>query len=297
MASVAVLASLLADHPLSEDFSQVWIAGRILLAGGDPYALIGPGRLHPYPFPYYYPETATVTVLPLTFLSVRVARMLFAAGGAAAFTFMITRTGFARVPWLVSYTFLSCLYVVQWTTWIAAAAVYPALGFLAASKPNAGIAALSAFRSVRSVVVSLVGCAIIALLALAVDPNWPVEWWQTTRGVPHVRSLLLVHPAGILLLASLLRWRRPEARALAALAIVPHNPLPHNVLLLAVGRWTAIESAILAALSWTTIAVIWPGGRQPPDLASLSATSGRACLFLLYLPALLMLLRKPNSSQ
>ena len=294
--AVAVVAALLADHPLSEDFSQVWVAGRILLDGGDPYALIGPNRAHPYPFPYYYPETATVSVIPLTALPVREARMLFAAGGAAAFSMMITRTGFARLPWLASYSFVSCLYVVQWTTWIAAAAVYPLLGFLAAAKPNAGLAALAALGTRRALLVAGAGCAIVALIALALDPDWPFRWREMTRDVPHVRSILLVHPAGLLLLGALLRWRRPEARALAVLAAIPHNPLPHNFLLLAVGRWTALESAVLAALSWATVFVIWPGGRQSPDFESLSVTAGRACLFLLYLPAMLMLLRKPNAA-
>ncbi len=100
----------------------------------------------------------------------------------------------------------------------------------------------------------------------------------------------------MLLLASLLRWRRPEARALAALAVIPHNPLPHNILLLAVGRWTVGESAVLSVLSWCVVPLIWPGGQQSADFAALSIVSGRASLFLLYLPALAMLLRKPNSA-
>ena len=295
--AAAVLAGLLADHPLSEDFSQIWVASRTLLEGGDPYALIGPNRPHSYPFPYYYPGTAAVSVLPLAALPVRFARIMFAAGGAAVFALMLTRSGWSRLPWLASYAFLSCLYVSQWTTWVAAAGVYPVLGFVLAAKPNAGIAALATLRSLRALVGVGTGCLVVALFALALDPDWPLRWRETTQSAPHIRSLLFVHPAGVILLASLIRWRRPEARALAALAIVPHNPLPHNFLLLAVGRWTAIESSVLAALSWVTVAVIWPGGRQSPDFTSLSETSGRACLFLLYLPALLMMLRKPNSDE
>ena len=295
-AAVATIAALLADHPLSEDFSPVWSAARFMLSGVDPYAAIGPGRVFDTAFPLYYPATAAVAVLPLSALPLNVARIVFAAGGAAVFSFMLTRDGLSKLPWLASYTFLSCLYVVQWTTWLAAAAAYPVIGFLASAKPNAGIAVLATIRSRRSLMLAVGGCAVVGLIALALDPDWPIRWFNATRGVPHIRTLALVHPAGVLLLASLLRWRRPEAAALAALAVVPHNPLPHNFLLLAVGRWSAIESTILAALSWCTVAFIWPGGAQRADFTALSTVSGRVSLFLLYLPALVMILRKPNTA-
>jgi len=295
-AAVAAIAVVLADHPLSDDFAQVWMAARVMVGGGDPYTLVGPGLLHDSPYPLYYPETAGVAVLPLTPLPLHIARVTFAAGGAAVFAMMLTRDGLSKLPWLLSYAFLSCLYVVQWTTWLAAAAVYPVIGFLATAKPNAGIAALASNASRRSLLISLAGCAVVGVVSLAMDPGWPMRWFPMTRNVPHFRTLLLVHPAGVLLLASLLRWRRPEARALAALAVIPHNPLPHNILLLAVGRWTVGESAVLSVLSWCVVPLIWPGGQQSADFAALSIVSGRASLFLLYLPALAMLLRKPNSA-
>src|SRR5215208_1778982 len=45
-AAVAAIAMVLADHPLSDDFAQVWLAARVMLGGGDPYTLVGPGLLH-----------------------------------------------------------------------------------------------------------------------------------------------------------------------------------------------------------------------------------------------------------
>jgi len=295
-AAVAVVAALLADHPMSEDFSPVWSAARMMLGGTDPYAAIGPGRAFDTAFPLYYPATAAVAVLPLSVLPLDIARIVFAAGGAAVFSLMLTRDGLSKLPWLASYTFLSCLYVVQWTTWLAAAAAYPVIGFVASAKPNAGVAVLAAIRSRRGLILAVGGCTIVALISLALDPDWPLRWFAATRGVPHIRVLALVHPAGVLLLAGLLRWRRPEAAALVTLAVIPHNPLPHNFLLLAVGRWTAIESTILAALSWCAVAFIWPRGQQHADFTALSTVSGRVSLFLLYLPALVMILRKPNTA-
>jgi hypothetical protein len=293
---MAIIAALLADHPQSEDFTQLWWAARIMCEGGDPYALIGPGRAHAYPFPLYYPASAGVIVLPLSLVTANVGKLLFAAGGAAAFTMMLTRDGLAKLPWLASYPFLSCLYVVQWSTWLAAAAVYPVLGFLASGKPNVGVATLAATKTWRALLIAAGGCAVVSAIALALDPDWPARWLQVTSHVPHVRALALIHPAGLLLLAGLLRWRRPEARALVALAVVPHNPLPHNFLLVAAGRWTTLESAVLAALSWCTVPFIWPGGQQAANFEALSMTSGRACLFFLYLPATVLLLRKENTA-
>jgi hypothetical protein len=164
-----------------------------------------------------------------------IARVTFAAGGAAAFAMMLTRGGLSKLPWLLSYAFLSCLYVVQWTTWLRCGRRVPGDRVLATAKAERGIAALASNASRRSLLISLAGCAVVGVVSLAMDPGWPMRWIPMTRNVPHFRTLLLVHPAGVLLLASLLRWRRPEARALAALAVIPHNPLPHNILLLATG--------------------------------------------------------------
>jgi hypothetical protein len=98
---------------------------------------------------------------------------------------------------------------------------------------------------------------------------------------------------GFLLLLAALRWRRPEARLLLAVACVPHTPSLYDVLLLFFACHTLRETLTLAIL---THALFWGwisfGSGATFDAYALGL--GQAAVFVVYLPVLVMILRRPN---
>lgn len=108
------------------------------------------------------------------------------------------------------------LTIGQWSPLLAAAALAPALGALAAVKPTLGRAMLAYRARWRA---ALPAAAVLAA-SLVVLPGWPRGW---LANLAHVEG----HPApaftaaGCALLLALLRWRQPEARLLVVLACGP----------------------------------------------------------------------------
>src|SRR5215212_9879963 len=49
----AAWVAMRSDMP--RDFDQIWFAARAVLAGRNPYHLIGPGRTFVWEFPFFYP--------------------------------------------------------------------------------------------------------------------------------------------------------------------------------------------------------------------------------------------------
>ena len=76
--------------------------------------------------------------------------------------------------------------------------------------------------------VTLVGSG-LAVVSLAAMPTWPREWLAQLPDSPYHFSPLRT-PLGFILLLALARWRRPEARLLVVLGIVPQSPFVYEVL-------------------------------------------------------------------
>ena len=98
--------------------------------------------------------------------------------------------------------------------------------------------------------------------------------------------------AGIVALAlALLRWRRPEARLLAALACVPQTMLPYEAVPLFLIPCGWVESVGLVALSY---AMTWAVHDVPRSFVPRSLAFAWAVPLFLFLPAALMIVRRPN---
>jgi hypothetical protein len=144
-------------------------------------------------------------------------------------------------------------------------------------------------------VAAAVGTVVLVGVGFALFPGWLGEWTAATREAPHVRALV-THPAGPLLLLALARWRRPEGRLIAAFAIVPHSTLFYEALpLLVLVPNTARELRMLVILNWIGMLLeVWlvyaPGYEWHRNVFDV----GELMLALAYLPALLMVLRRPN---
>ncbi|MGQ0538059.1 MAG: hypothetical protein ACT4R6_03860, partial [Gemmatimonadaceae bacterium] len=151
---------------------------------------------------------------------------------------------------LVSAPFVMALNLGQWSPLITVAALSPTLGFLAALKPNIGLAVLLA----RPSACALGGTAIFAALSILLFPRWPLEWLQAIRTLPgHPAPILSVSGAGIVLAAAALRWRTPEGRLLLAMACVPQLMLFADQLPLMLAARTRGERRFLATCLTTGV--------------------------------------------
>lgn len=272
----------------ASDFNQLWYAARALLAGGSPYAAVGPGKTFDWPFPLFYPLPAVLAAVPFTVLSAAGASMLFSAIAAALLVWVFTRNAPYRLAAVLSFSFYYAAAISQWSPLLIASVLIPGLGFLLVVKPTIGLA-LWLYRPHWQAVA---GGTLLLLVSLVVRPEWPLEWMQTFGAGSHIRGPITML-GGPLILLALLRWRRPEARLLVALACVPHTTLLYEALPLFLVPASWGQSLALVALNWVAqIAVIT---LQPYDsLADRARMSATVSVALLYLPCLIMILRRPN---
>jgi hypothetical protein len=272
----------------ASDFNQLWYGARALLQGGSPYAAVGPGRTFNWPFPLFYPLPAVLVAVPFTALSPAGASMLFSAIAAALLAWVFTRCAPYRLAAVLSFSFYYAVAISQWSPLLIASVLIPSLGFLLVVKPTIGMA-LWLYKPHWQAVA---GGALLLVVSLVVRPEWPLEWMQTFGAGAHIRAPVTTL-GGPLLFLALLRWRRPEARLLVALACVPHTTLLYETLPLFLVPESWRQSILLVALNW--VAQILVITFQPYDsLADRARMSATLSMALLYLPCLIMILRRPN---
>lgn len=277
------------------DFDAVWHGARVLLDGRNPYAAICHRCEIEWTDHLYYPATALVAVAPFTALPLPVARVLWVAGGAALLCFGLTRDGWHRLPLFLSAPFFVAAGGGQWSIVIAAAVFWPVLGVVASMKPTLGSAVVAAAASQRDQIVAVAGGLLFLLASLAVRPSWPAEWLQVLADAPQY-SAPIAHltVGGPLVLLALLRWRRPDARLLVALACVPQSTILYEGLYFLLYPRTLRGVLAMAIASY---GALWLQDRiadAAVDTASLQWAVGDVLVVFFYLPALVMVLRREN---
>jgi hypothetical protein len=286
------------------DLDQVWYATRAFLGGADPYSIVGPGRPYDIPFPLYYPLPAMLAFAPLALLPLEFARTAFIALSTGLLAYAITHDGWHRMPIFLSGAYVHSLTSAQWSPLLTAAFVIPWLGPLLLLKPNIGLAVAATSPARRLLAWGVLGGSVLLLASLAIDPTWPTRWLAHVRAAPHFTPPVLL-PGGFLVLLALLRWRRPEARLLVAMACVPHTTLLYEALPVMLVPRTWKESFLLAALSIPAFVMQQQlDGRLdltgPAWMAAFTewATAvGTLLVILLYLPATIMVLRRSNEGE
>ena len=265
------------------DWDPTFAGTEALLRGDSPYAAI---QVPPWPNWLLYPLPALLFTAPFTLLPLELARGLFAAVGTAAFTYVVTRRGRWTIYFLLSGAMLWSWVDVQWPPLLIAAALTPGLSWLLAIKPTAGFALWAAYPSRHAVV----GGLLFAGVSLLVWPGWIQEWLDAVSRTPHAPHLL--RPGGFLMLLGLLRWRRPEGRLLACLSLVPVTTALYETLPVALVCRNRVEAAGFAVL--TIVAhLLFHLGPQGPWPVGAEYQWG-VLLGLVYLPALVVVLRRPN---
>jgi hypothetical protein len=233
-----------------------------------------------------------LVLLPFGKLAPATAMPLFAGMAAAVVALAFTRDGFWRLPLLLSAPMVWSTMTGQLTPLITAAMVAPWLGWLAPMKFTIG-AAGAAYNLSRRYVLLASG---VVLFSIAIWPWWPREWFAELSDVPgrwyHVPILV---PGGVLILLALLRWRRPEARLVAAMACIPQTMLYYDQLPLGLVALTYRQALFTAVLSYLGPAVaIAIHGNGPVERGLLFAQNAPIITFVYYVPCMLAILLRPN---
>jgi hypothetical protein len=265
------------------DWDPTFAGTQALLRGESPYAAI---QVPPWPNWLLYPLPALVFTVPFTLLPLPIARGLFAAVGAAAFTWVVTRRGKWTLYFLIGGAMLWSWVDVQWPPLLIAAALTPGFSWLLAIKPTLGFALWSAYPNRKAVV----GGILFVGLSLLVWPGWIGEWLASVARTPHEPHLL--RPGGFLLLLGLLRWRRPEGRLLACLGVIPGTTALYETLPLALICRSRFEAAAFATLTMIAHLLFFLGPQGPWPVGA--AYQWWVLLALVYFPALVTVLRRPN---
>jgi hypothetical protein len=263
----------------SSDFDLLYNAAVHLIRGEDAYPVASQW--------FTYPLPAVLLAVPFTAIPLGAARLIFDVLVGWAFVLALWRyRGTFALLAVLSGAYLFAMLNGQTTPLMVAASLVPALGFLLAVKPNTS-ASLWIARPSR---MAVVGVSAFLVLSLVILPSWPRDWWMAllqdnTDLVPPV-----LRPFGLVLLLAALRWRSPEGRLLLAIAFIPQNTLPHELVSLALIPANLVEMGIYVAGSWIAVAVA--ADRMPlHSIAEWTAASWPATLGAVYLPMLYLVLR------
>jgi hypothetical protein len=89
------------------------------------------------------------------------------------------------------------------------------------------------------------------------------------------------------------RWRRPEARLLGVLALVPQSPIPYEALPLFLIAKSKREMIALVLLS-DVMALLLSNVSFQGDPEGFARIAVPSMLWLMYVPALLLVIMRPN---
>ena len=244
----AYLAFQRVPEMLARDFTYPWRAARALLDGQDPYAVIRPAGPPPFDMWYMYPLTAAIAVVPLAWLEPTWGGALFVAIGAGLLAFLITRRGMGRMWMFLSVPFAMAVVLGQWTPLLIAGALATPLSWALTCKPTLG-AALFVYRPSWRAAAVAVGFVLVAFL---VKPTWLPAWIRASSTVAG-HSAPVTESWGWVPLLALMRWRKPEARLVAAMSLVPQNLYFYDQLplwLVATSGRTSLGLTLLSWIAW-----------------------------------------------
>lgn len=265
------------------DFDQLYHSAVALANGLNPYRSPPPHLK----YPFFYPLPAALVAMPFAALPIALARPAFDIAVGWIFAYALWRRAPYALLALFSGAYLFAMRAGQTTPMMVAGSLIPALGFLLTVKANTGLACLIA-RPSREAIFG--GLAVLALTVILV-PSWPLDWWAAIQHQSqHIRPPIL-RPFGWLLLFAAFRWRTPGGRLLLALAVIPQNTLPHELVPLVLIPGNMVEMAVYVVGSWVAVALTAVAMEQATSLSGLVSDVWPVLLLSVYLPALYMVLR------
>jgi hypothetical protein len=273
---------------LTQDFSVWWLGAKAVLHGQSPYTtIVDPqGRVG-----FFYPYTAALAAIPFAWLPLTAAGPLFLGGSCALLAYLVTADAWWPLLMFFSGSMVSSIIAAQSAPLITAGLLAPWLTWIGGFKPNIGLAML-AYRPSWKIAATML---VIALASLVVRPAWPSEWLANLHASPFHFAPWRT-PGGVILLLALTRWRRAEGRLLVALALVPSAPIAYEVLPLFLIPRSKLEMLTLALLSQAVL-LITIGVSEQQETATYLARACPSILWLMYVPALALVLRRPNAGR
>jgi hypothetical protein len=276
----------------AEDLTPLLTGTRMILSDQSPYvrevAADGSGPRMLYPMPTY------VVLTLLAWLPDFLVRAVWSGFAAGMLTFLaVGRWGMHGLAMVFSRGSALAISIAQFSPYFFIGALVPGWQVLAAAKPTLGLIVWC----YRPTWWPFIGAAILGTVSFVILPTWVQEWRSQLTGVGwYLPAAAIWRGGGPLLLLAALRWRRPEARLLLALAVVPHNFAWYDQMLVFLVAERPRELWTLFVLSWvaalgSAYALFELGYIHRPDPFSLFRIP---TVLLLYLPALWMVLRRSN---
>jgi hypothetical protein len=286
------IAALRLHH--AGDFGIVWFGARALFHGANPYVLVGPGLVYDWQWnTVLYPATAMVVAAPFALLPQLAATLLFVWLSTALLAYAITADGWYRLPLFLSSAFIVATFAAQWSPLLTAALCIPSLAWVFAAKPNLGLALLVTSSKLRPIKVAMIGGLVLLAASVLWFPGWPMNWLAAIRSISHMHAPIML-PGGAFILLALLRWRRPEARLIIALACVPQTNSWYEALPLFLVPATYRESLVLSLISvcgWIFQFQFMTANNE----AEYNRIVGILMVAFIYLPATALVLRRSNN--
>ncbi len=260
-------------HQDAADFRWALHLGNRLLARANPYDT----PLEQYPLP------AAIFALPLLRLPPEVAAGAFWGISSSLLAFGLTRRGYSRLLIFFAYPYWAGILAAQWSPLIAASAFFPFLLPATMAKPQVGLPVFLTRLTRRGVL----ACAALALLSVAVMPNWPLVWLRQGRNYEHFIPLLVL--PGPLLALALVRFRDRDALFLFLSALMPQRWFFDSFTLWLIPR-SRREIIWTVFFSWG--AGMWRWFHIPHSFAEV----GRWTVIFLYLPMLAVILLRKSAA-
>lgn len=299
--AIATLASLLTfvehirtpNHPA--DFGLVWFGARSIIHRVSPYELVGPGLSYDWPWgQLLYPATAMVVALPLAAFPLLTASMLFVWISSFLLVYAVTAEGWQRLPMFLSVGFVIAVRAGQWSPLLTAAFCIPSLAWVFAAKPNIGLALLASTPSLRALKTAVFGGMALTIVSLLIYPAWPIHWFGALKTSGNMNAPITL-PGGVFVLLALLRWRRPEARLIVALACVPQTNSWYEALPLLLVASTLRENLALSLVS--SFGFVFGRFVSNFTYIEIGRTAGILMVAFAYLPATLLVLLRKNEGE
>ena len=299
-ALTAGLVAAMAHRGIAEpwsDFSQLAIGARALAMERNPYTSV----ITPAGMPLVYPLPAVMVALPLAWLPTVWADSLWAAFGVGVLAYAHARSGRIERPAVLAFcsaAIAQCVLTGQWSAILLGAMLLSGetgWGSLLACKPTNAIWLFVTRPSWRAW--HWIWTAIA--LSVMVRPMWPLEWWAATRAVMSYAVTPALLPFGfVVVLVCASRWRRPEARLLLFMMLVPHTTFVYETLpLLYLVPTTWRQGWLLCASSWLCYAAICLFVPHSTPVAEAVHLGGLLSMAGIYLPCALLILRRPNLAE
>jgi hypothetical protein len=271
-------------HGNGSDHVILQRAAQVFLHGGDPYGINLGSQLPQLWWRFFYPLPSIVLGFPFMWLSAEQCAVAFVLCSAWLLGFTLTTEGLDRVALITSVPFLAAAQFAQTGPLILALALIPATRSLSMLKPNIGLAIFAWRPAWRDVAITLA----IFVVSLVFLPDWPRRWLLTIRTQPPHHAPVFIGVGAVALLAAL-RWRRPEARLLLAMTLIPHGLYFYDELPLFLVTRTRREVMGLSLASWFGW-LAWNITSPGPRIVD----TQQWVVVSMYLPAVLIVLRRPN---